>query len=239
MTEPEKLLVPEQSSDARAVRVRLAVVQDEERATVERSDEPECMSFPHLVIREWIALLALSFGLVVLSLLVDAPLEEMANPEKTPNPSKAPWYFLGLQELLHYYPPLVAGVILPGVVVLALVVVPYFEINLRREALWRGRNLVGAFKVLVITALISLFFGYSAAHPVWPIIVPTIFVGLLMAVPGILGQGNAVMRWLATRSLPFYIFLWFLIVAAALTAIGTLFRGPGWSFTLPWRDGIY
>ncbi|MBI3098590.1 MAG: hypothetical protein HYY93_10165 [Planctomycetes bacterium] len=239
MSDPEKVLVPERTDDARAVKVRLAVVQDEERATVERTDEPECMSFPHLVLREWIAFLALSLGLVVLSLLVNAPLEEMANPEKTPNPSKAPWYFLGLQELLHYYPPLVAGVLLPGFVVLSLIVVPYFDINLRREAIWRGRSLPGALKVLIVTALISLFFIFSAAHPVWPIVVPTIFVGLLMALPAALGQRPAVLHWLATRSLPFYIFLWFLIVATALTAIGTLFRGPGWSFTLPWRDGIY
>jgi hypothetical protein len=232
-------LEPLVNDDARAVKVRLAVVQEEERATVDRQDEPEAMSFPHLVVREAIALLAISLALVLLSLLVDAPLEEMANPEKTPNPAKAPWYFLGLQELLHYYPPLVAGVILPGLVVVALVVIPYFDVNLKREALFPGRNPKGVLKVLVATLGVSAFFCFSAAHPVWPIIAPTLLVGALAALPGVFGPRGRVVRWLASGSLPFWVFLWFLAAAVALTVVGTLFRGPGWAFTLPWRDGIY
>ena len=60
-----------------------------------------------------------------------------------------------------------------------------------------------------------------------------------MALPGLLGSETGFLRWLARRSLPFYVFIWFLAVSVALTVIGVLFRGPGWSFTLPWRDGIY
>lgn len=239
MTPENRVFEPAVTSDARAVKVRLALVQEEERATVRRADEPEAMSFPHLVIREAIALLALSLGLVLLSLFVDAPLEEIADPDRTPNPAKAPWYFLGLQELLHYYPPLVAGVILPGAVVIALVVIPYFDVNLKRKALFEGRNPLGALRVLAVTAAVSIFFGVSAAHPVWPIIGPTIAVGLLAALPGVFGPRGRLLRWLAGSSAPFYVFLWFLLVSVSLTVIGTLFRGPGWAFTLPWRDGIY
>jgi hypothetical protein len=235
----QKIYEPVATSDARAVKVRLALVQEEERAAVERVDEPEAMSFPHLVVREAIALLALSLGLVLLSLFVDAPLEEIANPEKTPNPAKAPWYFLGLQELLHYYPPLVAGVILPAAVVLSLIVIPYFEINLRREAIFPGRNLAGVLRILSVTAAVSLFFYFSGAHPVFPIIGPTLAIGFLAALPGLFGPRGRLLRWLASRSVPFYVFFWFLLVAMTLTVIGTLFRGPGWTFTLPWREGIY
>jgi hypothetical protein len=58
---------------------------------------------------------------------------------QTPNPAKAPWYFLGLQELLHYFPPVVGGVLIPTMVVLALIVIPYFGINIANEPLW-ARN---------------------------------------------------------------------------------------------------
>ncbi|MFQ5654389.1 MAG: hypothetical protein ACE5GW_06630, partial [Planctomycetota bacterium] len=172
MTSAERVFEPEVSADARAVKVRLAVVQEEERATAERRDEPRAMTFPHLIVRELIALLAFSLALVLISLVLDAPLEEIANPEKTPNPSKAPWYFLGLQELLHYYPPVVAGVILPGLVIVALVIVPYFDINLRREALWEGRDPLRVGVVVAFTLAIAVFFCFTGAHPVWPIIVP-------------------------------------------------------------------
>ena len=60
----------------------------------------------------------------------------LADPMHTPNPAKAPWYFLGLQELLHYFPPVVAGVLIPGLVVLALIVIPYFNINVEAEGFW-------------------------------------------------------------------------------------------------------
>ena len=57
-------------------------------------------------------------------------------PSHTPNPAKAPWYFLGLQEMLHYFPPVVAGVLVPGLVVMALIVIPYFNINIEAEGLF-------------------------------------------------------------------------------------------------------
>ena len=78
----------------------------------------------------------LTIALVLMSLLWDAPLEGLADPMHTPNPAKAPWYFLGLQELLHYFPPVVAGVLIPTLVVIALIVIPYFNINIEAEGLW-------------------------------------------------------------------------------------------------------
>jgi len=227
------------SEDARKVPVRVAVVQDDRGFLVEEDDEPKAMTVPHLLVREAVAFLGLSLVLVIVSLLVDAPLEEIANPALTPNPAKAPWYFLGLQELLHYYPPFVAGVLLPGLVVLALVVVPYFDINLKREAFFPDPRPARAAFVLATAAALSIFFAVTAAHPVWPMIVPTILIGIAMALPGFIGAKGRTLAWLAGRSLPFWLFLWFLIVSVVLTVIGTLFRGPGWDFTLPWRDGVY
>ena len=74
-------------------------------------------------------------GLVLFSLLFSAPLEGIADPTHTPNPAKAPWYFLGLQELLHYFPPVVAGVLVPSLLIIALIVIPYFNINIEANGL--------------------------------------------------------------------------------------------------------
>ncbi len=226
---PEYTAVP--GSDARKDPVRLLVLQGEARPAVAAADEPVVMTFPHLLLRELIAFLCLSLGLVLMALFFDAPLEEIANPERTPNPAKAPWYFLGLQELLHYYPPLVSGVILPGLVVTALAVIPYFDVNIERHSMWpagRRRRRVAA--VAIVAAALTAVFLFTGAHAVWPIIGPLWLVGVVMCLP---------IPWVRARSLDFWIFLWFLLSAVCLTTIGVFFRGPGWELILPWREGVY
>lgn len=93
--------------------------------------EPESTVFtwPHLVFVELIAMLVVSVILVFLSLYFEAPLEEMASPDTTPNPMKAPWYFLGLQEMLVFFDPWLAGVVLPTFIIVGLILTPYIDIN--------------------------------------------------------------------------------------------------------------
>lgn len=225
--------------DARRAPVRLVVIQDEQRPAVDETGEPVVMTMPHLLVRELIALLVFSLGLVVVAIFVDAPLEEIANPLETPNPAKAPWYFLGLQELLHYYPPFISGVLLPAAVILALVVIPYFDINLERRPLAEARRTRVLVRLWTSVAAISALLLGTASHPLWPVLVPLWLVAVLMTVPEIWPRRHGVVGWLGTRSLAFWIFTWFLLATTALTVIGVLFRGPGWAFTLPWRDGIY
>lgn len=225
--------------NAKKAPMRLVVVQGERRPPVDASDEPEVMSMPHLFLREGIALMAISLALVLLAIFFDAPLEEIANPQKTPNPAKAPWYFLGLQELLHYYPPIFSGVLLPGLVVFSLVVIPYFNINLKREAFWRSETKRKMAGLWLSVAALSAIFLFTSAHPVWPILIPLWLVAVLMTLPALVHRDTGLIGWLGDRSLAFWVFLWFLICSTALTVIGTFFRGPGWQFTLPWRDGIY
>ena len=86
-------------------------------------------TWPHLVRAEFLCTLFILVLLLVWSLLVDAPLEEPANPTRTPNPSKAPWYFLGLQEMLVFFDPWHAGVVLPTFIIMGLMVIPYIDIN--------------------------------------------------------------------------------------------------------------
>ena len=104
---------------------------------LDRGEKPEewndpddkVLVWPDLVYIELIALIIMMVGLIVWSILIGAPLEEPANPAATPNPSKAPWYFLGLQEMLVYFDPWIAGVIFPTLIIVGMMAIPYMDIN--------------------------------------------------------------------------------------------------------------
>lgn len=229
-------VVPEPTS------VRLTVI-DENSAhpLLDTTGDDWLTTMPHLLVREVTAVSILVALLAIVSYLVDAPLLDLADPARTPNPSKAPWYFLGVQELLHYYPPLVSGIVLPGLAILALLVIPYFDINLERKPFLTGTgfgaHLAGFWGFGV--AAIGIFLVSSAAGAVWPLIGSTAALLLTMAMPLVLGRARGAGAWIATRSLPFWVFTWFVLSWAVLTVIGVYFRGPGWSFVLPWKVGIY
>jgi menaquinol-cytochrome c reductase cytochrome b/c subunit len=107
----------------------LALVPPEGIQRVEREQGDRINTFPHLMIQELLSLLIVTAALIVFSTFVNAPLRELANPNLTPNPSKAPWYFLGLQELLRYFHPMVAGVLVPTLFFGLLFVLPYADRN--------------------------------------------------------------------------------------------------------------
>ena len=96
---------------------------------IEGEHDQDVDTFKPLVRIELIISLVVVLGLTIWSIAVDAPLEEIANPTLTPNPAKAPWYFLGLQELLVYFDPWLAGVVLPSLIVVGLLAIPYIDIN--------------------------------------------------------------------------------------------------------------
>src|SRR3972149_3086827 len=90
-------------------------------------DKVHC--WPYLVKSEFICSILMTALLMVWSIALDAPMEDPSNPAQTPNPSKAPWYFLGLQEMLVYFDPWMAGVVLPTFIIIGLMVIPYVDIN--------------------------------------------------------------------------------------------------------------
>ena len=96
---------------------------------LEKLDDEKVLVWPDLVYTELICMIALTAFLIFWAILLRAPLEEAANIAKTPNPSKAPWYFLGLQEMLVYYDPWMAGVVLPSMIVGGLMAIPYLDFN--------------------------------------------------------------------------------------------------------------
>lgn len=188
-------------------------------------------TFPNLIIREVICFQLVFIVVILISIFFDAPLEHQANPNNTPNPAKAPWYFLGLQELLHYFPPVVAGVLIPGLVIIALIILPYYKINVKQEGLWKQNKqkkiIILAFSVLIISGVSLVFHAYSIA-------IPTILIFSLTLLPYSLSEKPGWINWLKRRSIADWIMTWFVVMVVVLTIIGTLFRGPEWSWIWPW-----
>jgi uncharacterized membrane protein len=113
--------------------LRQAVVNDERMAKdqppLEKLGDDKVLVWPDLVYTELICMLVMTFILVVWTTALKAPLEQPATSAKAPNPSKAPWYFLGLQEMLVYYDPWMAGIVLPLMIIMGLVCIPYMDFN--------------------------------------------------------------------------------------------------------------
>ena len=220
------------SSDAKKDPRRVVFVTKKTSAKVVGERGPQLMTFPHLLIRETIAFQVLMIAMVIVALVWDAPLEQLANPLLTPNPAKAPWYFLGLQELLHFFPPFVAGILIPTLVVIALIVIPYFNVNIEGRALW-AYHPAQHLRTFLIVVLFLL--GFLAAFHAWTIFAPTALVAMLLLISYTGGRAEkGWLRSLGGKPLSWWIMTWFIAVAICLTAVGTFFRGPGWSWVWPW-----
>jgi menaquinol-cytochrome c reductase cytochrome b/c subunit len=219
------------SSDAKKEPRRIVFITRNTSAKVKDERGPKLMTYPHLLVREAIVFEVLIIAMVLVALFWDAPLEQLANPLLTPNPAKAPWYFLGLQELLHFFPPFVAGILIPTLILLALVVIPYFNVNVESKPLW-SESAPKRFTIVlvVVVALLALL----AIVDAWTIIVPTVMVALLLIASY---YSKATTGWvgaLRNKPLSWWVMTWFLSTAIALTVVGTFFRGPGWSWVWPW-----
>jgi len=219
-------------SDSRKAPVRVAFVTRRTSPQVKAKDDEFVMTWPEGLFRVAVVCEVLTIGLVLMALFWDAPLEGLADPMQTPNPAKAPWYFLGLQELLHYFPPVVGGVLIPTLVVIALIVIPYFNVNVEAEGVWsrNRRKRLQVFSVVLLALMILLI-----AFEVWAVLAPTVIIAaaMLFAARESRGAGR-LHQWLASHPLSFWIMTWFLVTATLLTAIGTFFRGPGWAWVWPW-----
>ena len=222
-------------SNARKSPTRVVFVTRRTSAQVKVTDEGEVQTYPEVLFRALVAIEVLTIALVGVALLFNAPLEGLANPLVTPNPAKAPWYFLGLQEMLHYFPPVVAGVLVPGLVVMALIVIPYFHINIEAEGVFLKDRKRRILIFYVVGAALSVFLLW---FDVYVALVPTLIVVGFMALAAQSSpqSTSAFRRYLAAKSVSFWIMTWFLFELAVLTAVGTFFRGPGWSWVLPWRS---
>lgn len=230
MSDPPKY-VAGLNSDQRKAPVRVAFVTRRTSPAVRAADEERMMTHPGVFLRVAVAVELLTIVLIWIALLFNAPLEQLADPMHTPNPAKAPWYFLGLQELLHYFPPVVAGVLIPGLVIVALIVIPYFNVNIEAEGLFLHDR---ARRMAIVAAVVVVLCVFFAFFEVYDALVPTLIVAAFMGLAAwkaARGQTTG----LPEKPLSFWIMTWFLAELVVLTAVGTLFRGPGWSWVWPRR----
>ncbi|MBI2910320.1 MAG: menaquinol-cytochrome C reductase [Chloroflexi bacterium] len=226
----------------------LAVVRKEVLAVIEKEPEDTAPTWPNLVVIEFLAVAIFSIGLFVISWLVNSPLGELANPDKTPNPSKAPWYFLNLQEMLLHMDAALAGVIVPGILIVFLMAIPYLDDVREERHRWftsRQGLAISIFSALYTTAALVLMEifdivvgikrllaglprGADIAGWIVPILLTGGLIALLMA---ILRR-----RWQASRrDILIAVFTGFFVSYIFLTIMGTAFRGPGLEFFWPWE----
>ena len=141
---------------------------------VGKNPEDEVFSWPHLVFRELLLFLLVTAVVLFLAIFWNAPLEELANPIHPPNPAKAPWYFLGLQELVSYS-AFWGGVVVPGLLVTALMLLPYMDRQRKGVGRWFARERVVAntiFSVCLVIAVVLTIIGTSFRGPNWGWVVP-------------------------------------------------------------------
>jgi hypothetical protein len=189
--------------------------------------------------------------ILVFSMVVPAPLEGIANPDVSPNPAKAPWYFMGLQELLLHFHPLVGAIIIPGLALTALALLPFFDLSLASVGVYfrsrRGRALsfLAVGLSLLLTPLWILVDEYlldwTGWLPTWPSLVSNGLIPLALILLGLFLLDEGLKRSLQTdleeRVLFLAVFLFTAFVVLTLT--GIFFRGPGMALYLPWNMPVY
>jgi len=229
-------------SNAKKAPRRIVFITRRTSAQVKAETEDQLQTFPEVLFRAAVAIMTLAVVLVWIALMFNAPLEGIADPSHTPNPAKAPWYFLGLQEMLHYFPPVVAGVVVPGLVVMALIVIPYFKVNIEAEGLFTKDPQKRLRIFYIVAGGLSLFLLFPKLDPraeehVYVALVPTLIIAGLMILASRSSpqSSSAFRRYLAARPLSYWVMTWFLFELVVLTAVGTFFRGPGWSWVWPWQ----
>ena len=132
--------------------------------------------WPYLCRNEFVCAIIIMLILAVWSIMIDAPLEEMSDPAKTPNPSKAPWYFLALQEMLVYFDPWIAGVVLPGLIIVGLIAIPYIDINPKGKGYYTIKERPFALAVFsfgfIVLWIVLMIVGTFLRGPGWNLFLP-------------------------------------------------------------------
>ena len=221
----------------------MAVVRGQSPHTGKSVDET-VPTWPHLIRAELLVFMLTMLILVALGLFFDAPLREIANPAVPENPAKAPWYFLGLQEMVSYS-ALVGGIIIPTIVVIGLACIPFLDRETSVPGRWFGWNHEGAIaRWSIVFAAVSAIL--SVAIPVrfgwlrnWFPDVNQLFIiifnpGSLLTLTYMIWSLVVMQRSRSTRLGAVALFTCFLVGFVILTYVGTYLRGPNWDFY--WRQ---
>ncbi len=210
---------------------------------VEKGPEDTVMSWPHLLILEVLAALGTTVLLLFWSLAANAPLREIANPDVTENPAKAAWYFLNLQELLLHMQPALAGLIIPGLVIIALIAIPYIDRSKKDIGIWfaskKGRGIALWSAVYTTIWLIGLILFDEYVRVRSLVNEPEILPGWIIPIVVILGLivllYVLIRRWQpSTREVLIGFFTAFAVTYVILIISALFFRGLGMHLTWPW-----
>ncbi len=217
-----------------------------ETPMVDKGPEDTVFSFPILLLWEIILLLGMTLVIFLFSLFKQAPLDEIANPMLTTDPAKAPWYFVGLQELLEHMHPMLAGIIVPTILVVFLLVLPYIDHSKSNVGVWftssRGKRITAwtaLYTLIVMPAYIVLDNIFTLRElmrefaPIWVAqgLLPGLILFLLVCLPVlVLWRLNA-----NRREIMLALFTVMIVSAFVFTISGFLFRGPGFKLFLPWE----
>ncbi len=203
-------------------------------------------TIPYLIRRETIWALFWIAALLLFSMFVNAPLEGIANPDISPNPAKAPWYFLGLQELLLHFHPLVGAIIIPSIFFIALAMLPFYDVNTENVGIYfrskRGRwlTVLAAGISLVSTplwvVLDEFVIHWDAWLPTWDSLISNGFVPLAVIALGLIMMDEWVKNKFkaSTEERVLFLFIFIFVAILILTIIGIYFRGPGMGLYWPW-----
>jgi quinol-cytochrome oxidoreductase complex cytochrome b subunit len=225
------------------VRKSGGVVDPRPAGEIEEEKPDYVSTLPNLLVKELTAALVLVALVLLLAVFFDAPLGAPANPGMSTNPAKAPWYFVGFQELQLHFHPLIAVVIIPALVAFALLAIPYFRYPAPMSGPWflsgtgRRTALLAAVTALVLTPFfvvideLLLQPGGGLPSLLWRGIVPMGLAGV-----GLVGfRATLVRRFGASKSeVVQAVFVLFFVALAVLTITGVWFRGPGMALAWPW-----
>jgi len=213
---------------------------------VGKGPEDTVFAFPAVLLWELLLLLGSTLAIFLFSLVKQAPLEEIANPMVTTDPAKAPWYFVGLQELLEHMHPLLAGVLIPSALILFLVILPYLDTRKEGVGVWfsnsRGKRIAGGTAVYTLVSMAGYILLDNAfslrellreSAPQWVAqgLLPALILTFLVALPVV------VVRTAGGRRHEVFLALFTVMLTAAtvFTVSGFLFRGPGFKLYAPWE----
>jgi len=213
---------------------------------VGKGPDDTVFSFPVVLLWEIVLLLGVTLAIFLFSLYKQAPLGEIANPFITTDPAKAPWYFVGLQELLEHMHPTLAGVIIPGLLVMFLVALPYIDPSRAGVGVWftspRGKRIVfstAVYTLVAMPAYILLDNAFTLREllrdvvPQWVAqgVAPAAILLVIIAIPLLLLWRQKADR----REMMLALFTLMMVAAVILTVSGFLFRGPGFKLYWPWQ----
>lgn len=213
---------------------------------VDRGPENTVFAFPVVAILELVLSLVVTILLLAMSLGVNAPLEEIANPNTTTDPAKAPWYFMGLQELLEHGHPTLMAVIIPTILVLFVIAIPYLDNSSQGAGVWfttrRGKRITLFTAIYTLVAQVAFILLDNFLSPrealrglapdfLVQVVLPGTIMALIVIVPLLV-----LMRSKPTaREVLLVLFTILIVSAVVFTLTGFLFRGPGFKLYWPWN----